>query len=169
MSDLSKSAQSSNARLLMCWPSSAAKTGLLLMSQRHTAAPLRKEGRRISAGVRRESGKADIDTEAAPGPSEGPRPRKLQSAPHPTQGPLLPEAGSVRASRVNSRTDRRRASASSSDIFPFCSGAGSRRILAILDLDWIIAAPMAEDIAAPTKQARTETQRLSSRFKQPPL
>lgn len=31
MSDLSKSAQSSQVRLLRCWPSSAAKTGLLLM------------------------------------------------------------------------------------------------------------------------------------------
>ena len=169
MSDLSKSAQSSNARLLMCWPSSAAKTGLLLMSQRHTAAPLRKEGRRISAGVRRESGKADIDTEAAPGPSEGPRPRKLQSAPHPTQGPLLPEAGSVRASRVNSRTDRRRASASSSDIFPFCSGAGSRRILAELDLDWIITAPLVENLARPTDKAKREMKRLTSRLEGPPL
>jgi hypothetical protein len=36
---LARSAQSSQARFLRCWPSSAAKTGLLLTSQRHESAP----------------------------------------------------------------------------------------------------------------------------------
>jgi hypothetical protein len=64
---------------------------------------------------------------------------------------------------------RFRALAREAKLCSHSSGAGSRKILAELDLDWIIAARMAEDIAAPTKQARTETQRLSSRLKRPPL
>ena len=64
---------------------------------------------------------------------------------------------SVRLSRVNSRTERRRASASSTDIFPFCSGVGSCTIFAEPNLDWIMVRPMAEDSTTPTRKARKET------------